>query len=199
MKKLFLFLVTLIMTAVNVNAQTAGVAINNDATNPDPSAMLDVESFSGGLLIPRMTTNQMNSIYNPATGLLVYNLDTKSIWRFDEQWENTMPVENPDALYIIGPLGDCEIGNNGYVIYCIPIPGVQIGDIPIVSSQGNPNNGGNIIPYAWAGQDTVFVKLTNSSNNKNYPKGLDYTLMVHPAAETLSAIVKKDFFVYKKE
>lgn len=40
---------------------------------PDFSAQLDVQSTTRGVLLPRMTTSQQNSIASPANGLLVYN------------------------------------------------------------------------------------------------------------------------------
>jgi hypothetical protein len=48
------------------------VSINTDNTAPDGSAMLDIKSTSKGLLIPRLTHNQMLSVQNPANGLLVF-------------------------------------------------------------------------------------------------------------------------------
>lgn len=53
-----------------------GVSINETNTPPDPSAMLDVQSTEKGMLIPRMTQAQRNSIASPATGLLVYQTDS---------------------------------------------------------------------------------------------------------------------------
>ena len=43
--------------------------------NPDASAMLDIESTTSGLLIPRMTIVQRDAIANPANGLIVYQTD----------------------------------------------------------------------------------------------------------------------------
>jgi uncharacterized protein (TIGR02145 family) len=40
---------------------------------PDPSALLDVQSAAGGVLLPRMTTAEREAIANPATGLLIFN------------------------------------------------------------------------------------------------------------------------------
>ncbi|MEI7981615.1 MAG: hypothetical protein WCI71_08160 [Bacteroidota bacterium] len=48
------------------------VAISNGNSTPDNSAMLDVKSTSKGLLVPRMTQNQILSINAPANGLLVF-------------------------------------------------------------------------------------------------------------------------------
>lgn len=50
---------------------SAQVAINNDGSPPDSSAILDLQSSSLGLLIPRMTFIQRNAIENPKEGLMV--------------------------------------------------------------------------------------------------------------------------------
>jgi len=66
------------------------VSINNDGSQPDNSAMLDIKSDTKGILIPRMTTSQIQLIYNPADGLIVYcttnsrfyvYLATENTWR----------------------------------------------------------------------------------------------------------------------
>lgn len=56
------------------------VSVSNNATAPDPSAMLDVQSTDKGMLIPRMVTSQRITIVNPAEGLLVYDEETRSFW-----------------------------------------------------------------------------------------------------------------------
>lgn len=43
--------------------------------NPNQSAILDIESTTSGLLIPRMTLAQRNAITLPANGLLIYQTD----------------------------------------------------------------------------------------------------------------------------
>ena len=40
---------------------------------PEPSAQLDINSTSGGVLLPRMTTVQRDAIVNPKEGLVIYN------------------------------------------------------------------------------------------------------------------------------
>lgn len=57
----------------------AQVGINNDASAPDSSAILDVKSDTRGLLPPRMTTLERDAITNPVEGLVVYNTDSKII------------------------------------------------------------------------------------------------------------------------
>lgn len=48
------------------------VSISTDNSLPDNSAMLDIKSTQKGLLPPRMTFNQRDSIINPASGLFVF-------------------------------------------------------------------------------------------------------------------------------
>lgn len=68
-----ILLPVLLLFATAAGAQ--GVAIGNDNTPPDASAMLDIRSDSKGLLIPRLTQAQRNAIATPATGLLIYQTD----------------------------------------------------------------------------------------------------------------------------
>jgi len=73
-----LVIVALLLFSTNINAQN--VAINNDGSLPDASAMLDVSSLEKGFLPPRMRTNMRTAIPSPATGLMVYDTDTESYW-----------------------------------------------------------------------------------------------------------------------
>jgi len=79
------FAATLFFLSVSYHlyAQT-GVAINTNGADPDNSAMLDVSSTSKGLLVPRMTFEQRNTITSPAKGLLVYQNDSiEGFYYFD--------------------------------------------------------------------------------------------------------------------
>jgi hypothetical protein len=94
-KKAIMKKTTLIMILFLLIAQTylnAQVAINKDGSQPDASAMLDIKTTDGGLLIPRMTTTQRSAISSPAEGLLVYDTDTKSFWFYNNtawtEWLN---------------------------------------------------------------------------------------------------------------
>ena len=51
------------------------VSISKNAVAADTTAMLDINSTEKGLLIPRMTAQQKSGIANPATGLLIYQVD----------------------------------------------------------------------------------------------------------------------------
>ena len=81
-----IFFVTIIMMLINLGTY-AQVGINNDNSNPDPSAMLDVKATDKGILIPRMTTVQRTAIASPAEGLLVFDSETGSFWFYsNSQW-----------------------------------------------------------------------------------------------------------------
>jgi uncharacterized protein (TIGR02145 family) len=73
MKQLFTLLATVILTA------TTYAQVGIGTTNPDSSAALDITSTTKGLLIPRMTTSQRNSISSPVEGLLIYNTTVKCL------------------------------------------------------------------------------------------------------------------------
>ena len=70
MKIFSILLFTILICNINLHAQ--GVGINNTATAPDASAMLDVSSTTKGFLPPRMTLSQRNLINQPATGIIIY-------------------------------------------------------------------------------------------------------------------------------
>ncbi len=61
---------------------TAQVAVNNDGSTPDPSAALDIKSSTKGLLVPRMSSAQRTGIPMPATGLLVFDLDSNKFFYY---------------------------------------------------------------------------------------------------------------------
>ncbi len=78
MKSSFLsLLVFLIFVSLSGSAQN--IAINNDASAPHPSAMLDINHPYKGLLVPRVAltgTTDVLTIVAPATSLLIYNIQS---------------------------------------------------------------------------------------------------------------------------
>ncbi|MCB9317023.1 MAG: tail fiber domain-containing protein [Lewinellaceae bacterium] len=113
MKK-HLYLLLLLLTVTTLSAQ---VAINQDNSTPDPSAMLDVKSSDKGMLVPRMTTAQRDAIASPATGLLVFDTDTESFWyrdsgswvRLISGWGLTGNAGTVDGTNFIGTTDDVPL------------------------------------------------------------------------------------------
>ena len=77
MKKLYFLMVLFLFISRPTFAQ---ISINNDGTQPDGSAMLEVKSDHSGLLPPRMTHSAMNGISSPANGLVVYCSDCPGLY-----------------------------------------------------------------------------------------------------------------------
>ena len=71
MKALLLISITFFYFSSNSIAQS--IAINSSGSDPDSTAMLDVQSTSKGILVPRLSTVQRQGISNPAEGLLVFD------------------------------------------------------------------------------------------------------------------------------
>lgn len=71
------FLVTHLMLflVLSFSVYSQSVAVNTDGSVPDSSAILDIQSSSKGILVPRMGFFQRAFMVKPATGLLVYQTD----------------------------------------------------------------------------------------------------------------------------
>ncbi|MEM8528925.1 MAG: hypothetical protein AAGG68_30100, partial [Bacteroidota bacterium] len=78
--KILLFFLFIFCSFWTAQAQ---VSINENNTDPDASAMLDVSSTEKGILIPRMTTAERTAIATPATGLMVYDNEENSFWYYN--------------------------------------------------------------------------------------------------------------------
>jgi len=84
MKQLFTILFIMTLGAGTLFAQ---VAVNQNGGIADSSAMLDVQSTSKGMLVPRMNSVQRTTIASPANGLLVFDTVTGSFWFYgDTVW-----------------------------------------------------------------------------------------------------------------
>ncbi|MCF8234645.1 MAG: hypothetical protein K9G67_06695 [Bacteroidales bacterium] len=76
MKKI-IFTIALLIGGTGLFAQ---VAINKDGSEPDASAMLDVQSTEKGMLVPRMTEAERDAISDPAKGLLIFCTDDNNFY-----------------------------------------------------------------------------------------------------------------------
>lgn len=81
MKKVYwgLLVLSLCITANNTHAQN-NVGIGTQT--PDASSILELRDNSRGVLVPRLTTVQRNSIAAPANGLLVFDTDFNCFYFF---------------------------------------------------------------------------------------------------------------------
>ena len=68
--------ITLALTFIG-SLSFAQVGINTE--NPHESSLLDVLANDRGVLIPRLTTQERNTINKPANGLLIYDKESKCL------------------------------------------------------------------------------------------------------------------------
>ena len=77
MKKLIKFIIVLILAIVFPEPWTfSQISVSTSVSDPDPSAMLDIQSTNKGFLPPRIALTGTNSavpVIAPAPGLLIYN------------------------------------------------------------------------------------------------------------------------------
>jgi len=79
----------------------AQVGINEDESDPDPSAMLDVKSDDKGFLPPRLTNIQRDAIPSPTAGLMIFNSDDNNFQVYDgTNWEGLYWKQKEDAVFV---------------------------------------------------------------------------------------------------
>ena len=109
MKKLTqLFLATLIVFGP-VKAQ---VKIGDNPTVVSPGSILELESTSKALVLPRMTTLQMQAIPSPLSGMIIFNIDSNCLYLYKTNniWASLTTASNQSWPY---QTNDLAIGTNG--------------------------------------------------------------------------------------
>lgn len=82
-------LLIIIVSILSISAKlySQGISINNNGNVVDNSAITDIQSNTQGILLPRMTSQQRDSIPSPAKGLLIFNItDDKFNFYKDTAW-----------------------------------------------------------------------------------------------------------------
>jgi hypothetical protein len=102
--------IQIIIISISIFCYKSFAQIGIGTTNPNPSAILEVQSTEKGFLLPRLSYSQRVSIPSPISqGLMIYNTDEKCINVFnDNNWQNlctgqvsTTPPNAPNANDII--------------------------------------------------------------------------------------------------
>jgi hypothetical protein len=85
------FLIAAIVISCSSYAQQVGI----NTTAPHSSAAFEIYDTSRGILIPRLTKQQRDSIQNPAEGLLIYQKDILvGFWYYSQQQWNQLIEQN---------------------------------------------------------------------------------------------------------
>lgn len=98
-------------------AGIAQISISSTNSQPDSSAMLDIQSTNKGLLIPRMNTSQLSAIPNPAEGLMVYDTDKKKITTYNNRpgagWQ-TLDIAKTGSIFFSQSFPDTVFPDSEY-------------------------------------------------------------------------------------
>jgi hypothetical protein len=98
-----LLITAFVFFSTAINGQSIGIG----TSNPNASAQLDISSSSRGLLIPRMDSNAVKAIVNPAAGLMVYDSSRNQLL------VNMGTAAAPDWENIVAKSGWSLTGNVG--------------------------------------------------------------------------------------
>jgi FG-GAP repeat len=89
MKRLLIIFLIAQCSWATAFAQGIGIGTNT----PDPSAQLDISSTNKGTLVTRMTSAQRKAIVTPATGLLVFDTNERTLYMYDgNRWMGFTPL-----------------------------------------------------------------------------------------------------------
>ncbi len=182
-----LIIVLLILATISYGQ----VAVNEDGSNANSSAMFDVKSSDKGVLIPRLSNAQRDAISNPATGLLVFVTTDSSFYFFSgSDWVrlNSLRADNPDE-----PI---PIKFQGSILYVHPTdnsPGEDWGALGTSTGANSYTDGeANTAILAAIGGSTAAV-LCNGLNAFGFN---DWYL---PSKYELDAIYKQSYMLQDLE
>lgn len=99
------------------------------ANNLPVAVALELQSTTGALLLPRMTTDQRNELTNSVEGMQIYNSTTKSVEFYQPldgaggEWTNNIDPASSKVKYAKRVLNRAEIfAMNGNPIVIVPAP-----------------------------------------------------------------------------
>jgi hypothetical protein len=150
--KIFSFVFCLMVATISAQGVTIG-----SGTPPDPSAALDIQSTTGGLLPPRLSTVERNAILTPAAGLCIYNVDNDCIESYFVQggWKAVQCGCNafPNAQFSVP-----SASINGTVTLQSPVPNMAYS---WTFQNGNPGTASVQNPQVvWSSAGTFGITLT---------------------------------------
>jgi len=149
------------------------VGINATGNNPHSSAMLDVAAdgaTKGGLLIPRMTTTERNSIASPANSLLIFNTTTNCF----EWWD--------------------AIGNTWVTLSC----GCQPPSAPTANAASNIS--AISFQANWsvvAGATTYYLDVATDNSFTNYVSGYNNLNVGNVTTYSVSGLICNTTYYYR--
>ncbi|NND77343.1 MAG: tail fiber domain-containing protein [Flavobacteriales bacterium] len=166
--------ILIIFTALLV-FQTEGqnIGINEDGSNPDPSAILDIKANNKGFLAPRLTEAQRNGISSPATGLMIYQIDNGNGFYFYDgtAWVHLLSDHIPSIqdldqdtrIHVESSTDDDKVrfSLDGIEYLVLSKNGSNVPMMEMLNCSDNTllgeNAGQNLAPSSFLGVQNVFV------------------------------------------
>ena len=140
--------------------------------NPDPSAVLTLNSNTKGFLLPRMTTADREALQSPAPGLVIFNTDVSEFQGYNgTQWYNlSLSSCAPDQPGDISGPTNPENNSTGIIYSINPVIGatsynwIVPEDALITNGQGSTT-----ITVDFGIQNgNIDVRAQNNCGNSNY-------------------------------
>lgn len=85
-------------------------------TTPNSNTMLDVTATDKGILIPRLTTAQINAIALPSQSLMVFNTDVNLYYYYSTSSNAWMPVNVGSIVTVTGTTYTLSATDNGRIL-----------------------------------------------------------------------------------
>lgn len=155
--KNLLIIILLTFAILQLNAQ---VSINTTGSDPNSSAMLDVQSTDKGMLIPRMTETQRDAITSPAEGLMIYQTDgTAGFYYWNGTAWTSMAGSSSSATHYVGEL------YGGGIVFWVD----QTGEPGLIASLDDLNGGSGV---SWSNITSTEIgasakSMTDGLSNSN--------------------------------
>ncbi len=167
-----------------------GVKISPQPGNPDPSAILETQDSTRGVLLPRVnlqSSTDAATISNPATSLMVFN--TGATLAPAGFYYNAGTPQAPQWTLVLPNPANTALNMNGFAIENLPTP-VNPADAAtkdyvdqLISSNGGifshyigESFGGGVIFHLWKNAQGIehglIVSKTNQSNAHNWTNAL---------------------------
>lgn len=130
-------------------------------SEPSASALLDLNSTSKGLLVPRMTSDERSAIVTPSNGLLVFDLSSNTFWYYrGTEWHELISANIIDPYQIGGDTNYSTFEEDGTLEFVgdATVYNIFVATLYAAKTGGNApdwqvfrNNGsGSVGMYIWA-------------------------------------------------
>ena len=143
--------------------------IGNSPGASTTSAVFEAASTTKGILIPRMTTVQMNAVSSPANGLMIYNTTDGCLYVYrTSTWLSTCSPTYAMAWGLLGNASTVDgtnfIGTTDNIPLSIRVNNQKAGRIGIVGETYLGYQSGNSVT---SGQNNTFLGYQAGSANTN--------------------------------